>query len=427
MRVLFLSRMIVLMAMVAGSLKLQASTSYIAMGSLRGYMESCGCSPETDYGGLRRLAHFVSFYRSLDDELLLFNLGDNLGADKEKNSYIVDSLIALAPSVSLPETGAQAHAFKARFKQMKHVLSVGKKPDHIEASPVYHLGNYAVFGVIAPLMAGDLDALRGLVKKNKSQKSILLFRGDQASLERLLKENLFTTIISSNHRQHQVPDLVEIERPGTLLRLEQASAVPSFGQGVLVFNLKEKKSILFGDPGLDGQEQQPFLALASPYRWLSAKWQRGPRTKLDAVMDRYDQSQNLGFAKLIESWEKENKAHYFVGSHVCKACHKSEFETWRLSKHSRAYETLQRQGKEMTAECVKCHVVGFDQGAFRGIEQSPHLAGVGCENCHGPAKLHLSDPTAHKPKANMEVCHKCHHPPHVADFSFSDYWPSIKH
>lgn len=62
--------------------------------------------------------------------------------------------------------------------------------------------------------------------------------------------------------------------------------------------------------------------------------------------------------------------------------------------------------------CYKCHTTGpsktktADFQAYPGIEGSWAEAGVGCENCHGPAKNHISD-ISQKPTVDVD-CSRCH-------------------
>jgi len=42
-----------------------------------------------------------------------------------------------------------------------------------------------------------------------------------------------------------------------------------------------------------------------------------------------------------------------------------------------------------TPECVKCHVTGLgDASGFTSVEETPDLANVTCEVCHGPGSIY---------------------------------------
>ena len=80
----------------------------------------------------------------------------------------------------------------------------------------------------------------------------------------------------------------------------------------------------------------------------------------------------------------------YSGNDVCGVCHESERETWLMTKHSTAYDTLVKHGSDVDGECVGCHVVGLGRGGFDIEARLPSLEDVGCESCHGRGGPHLS-------------------------------------
>ncbi len=99
--------------------------------------------------------------------------------------------------------------------------------------------------------------------------------------------------------------------------------------------------------------------------------------------------------------------HAFVGSKSCKKCHLKEFKSWEQTKMAQAFETLkpgvdaevkQELGLDpqadytTDAECVSCHVTGYGKtGGFTSEADTPELAGVGCESCHGAGGTYIQD------------------------------------
>ena len=85
----------------------------------------------------------------------------------------------------------------------------------------------------------------------------------------------------------------------------------------------------------------------------------------------------------------------FVGSSACKSCHEKEHTIWSSSAHARSIESLEKKGKDDEAECVKCHVTGFNRpGGFPAdgkVKAHEDLARVGCESCHGPGGEHVKE------------------------------------
>lgn len=92
-------------------------------------------------------------------------------------------------------------------------------------------------------------------------------------------------------------------------------------------------------------------------------------------------------------------AHDFIGSNNCKKCHIKEFKSWEQTAMAQAFESLKPgvKAEEKTSvgldpekdytqdtTCVGCHVTGWGSASgFVSIDETPELAGVGCESCHG--------------------------------------------
>ena len=90
----------------------------------------------------------------------------------------------------------------------------------------------------------------------------------------------------------------------------------------------------------------------------------------------------------------------YIGAKKCKACHMKQFKSWKKTTMAGSFENLKAgvKGAEKTkagldadkdythdADCLKCHTTGYGQpGGFTSIEETPKLAGVQCESCHGP-------------------------------------------
>jgi hypothetical protein len=88
----------------------------------------------------------------------------------------------------------------------------------------------------------------------------------------------------------------------------------------------------------------------------------------------------------------------FVGSEACKKCHADEYAKWEKTKHSHAFDALEKLAKrpalrQFDGECAVCHTVGFGyKSGYRDELTTPGLKHVGCESCHGPGSGHSADP-----------------------------------
>lgn len=153
----------------------------------------------------------------------------------------------------------------------------------------------------------------------------------------------------------------------------------------------------------------------------------------------------------------------FVGAAKCGECHKKAFNKWKGTKHAHAFDSLKvgRKGQEKTwisrvydPECLSCHVTGWSpqdvlryQSGYVDEQQSAHLLGQQCENCHGPGSQHveaeekyaksrkMSDDLVRLRKsqhldlvvAEKHVCRKCHDEDNSPAFQFEKYWKEVVH
>jgi peroxiredoxin len=121
------------------------------------------------------------------------------------------------------------------------------------------------------------------------------------------------------------------------------------------------------------------------------------------------------------------RAKGYSGSQVCGVCHESEHDTWLLTQHAGAYDTLVRHGADTDAECVSCHVVGFGaEGGFDMASRAAALEDVGCESCHGRGGPHLS-PGFVQGDSYETACLVCHDQKHSLGFEYASFVPQISH
>ncbi len=132
---------------------------------------------------------------------------------------------------------------------------------------------------------------------------------------------------------------------------------------------------------------------------------------LNAFLDAYKKAMESG--ELLK----------FRGAGFCRFCHQNEYEVWRRSKHAAAFETLKKEGKTENPFCLKCHATGFGRGGFVNEEETPHLAGVSCEECHPGGNCPEEPP----PSPSLEDCRRCHDPDQSPNFDPEKYWEKIKH
>ncbi|MHA2217496.1 MAG: cytochrome c family protein [Candidatus Hodarchaeales archaeon] len=89
----------------------------------------------------------------------------------------------------------------------------------------------------------------------------------------------------------------------------------------------------------------------------------------------------------------------YIGVKKCKVCHMKWYKSWKKTKMANSFENLKAgvkveekkkagiEDKDYTKDpdCLRCHTTGYGKpGGFKSIEETPELANVQCEVCHGP-------------------------------------------
>jgi hypothetical protein len=131
--------------------------------------------------------------------------------------------------------------------------------------------------------------------------------------------------------------------------------------------------------------------------------------------------------RLSSSGATEQAVDHYLGAEFCQRCHKAEYDQWKTTKHSRAWQTLVDAKKDASAECISCHVVGYKQpGGFQTGEDAARLGNVQCENCHGMGTQHEAF-TAQPHPLTAATCVRCHTTNNSPTFDFATYQPHILH
>lgn len=119
----------------------------------------------------------------------------------------------------------------------------------------------------------------------------------------------------------------------------------------------------------------------------------------------------------------------FAGAAKCQDCHSDGYDSWSQTKHAAALTSLQSVGMHTNVSCLPCHTLDFGiPTAFKDLASTPALAGVQCENCHGPARDHMAAPNDPSKMPHMTesamLCAGCHTGPQQP---FYEEWQSSKH
>ena len=114
----------------------------------------------------------------------------------------------------------------------------------------------------------------------------------------------------------------------------------------------------------------------------------------------------------------------FLGAQMCARCHQPEYQSWKESKHAHSMASLETKAMEGAAECLKCHVTGYNmQSGFPNAQGE--LGTVSCEQCHGYGTTHGDSKfVPHPTESSCVVCHDAKNSP---NFDFKEYWARMAH
>ena len=118
----------------------------------------------------------------------------------------------------------------------------------------------------------------------------------------------------------------------------------------------------------------------------------------------------------------------FLGAESCKGCHAEAYQSFRLSKHARAKDSLSAP-QQKDARCLSCHSPN---------ETDQHVEHVTCETCHGGGQYYgavyvMKDPELARLSGltdpSEKGCRTCHDAssPSLKPFDFVEKLKLIDH
>ena len=423
----------------------------IFSGDLRGEIKPCGCAEEGDMGGLLRKLTFIKQKRSVNANLLYFDLGNNFPEPSQQGNLkiplINSALKKFSPEAVLLGPNEWQNGLQWLDSKTPYLLSNQSTKLNFLNLKVFHHENrkLIVFGFLSPSLVYQnknepsvifpvnqdlLSDWRKKIQKNNAQFRILLFRGNTDELGLFDKSGIFDLIVSGSNNDDELNQILKI-KVGT----RHHPMIPTKGQGILSGEINKNLKIV--------QSNQNTIPAGLSVSWLRSNIEDDPEL-LDSFRNYNDAVKELFFRNL-ELKKEHLKDSPFVGNQVCAGCHSKSTTVWKKSQHANAFATLENLGKHFDPECLECHVVGLNKWVasensseavrkfegkrgFLSMELTPHLKNVQCENCHGPAIDHLANskikPAEHNPAS---TCVECHQGSHSPLFAFEKYWQKIKH
>ena len=389
----------------------------VIQGDADGYLAPCGCTaPMT--GGIRRRASYV---RGQEDPRTVVIDAGGLGGTPGRQGEL-KAVAAAQVAVSLNVAAIHLTERDARLGLGsvtsianfvgKRLVSTSVAPGAMSEVSAYQVkGPFLVGGVSGSPVAlkeslgvevrAATAAARALVQaaKKAQKRVVVMFSGDEPAARALSQEV-----------------------PGIDILVYHAAGEPSLkpiwvGKTQLLTLGEKGKHVL--ELKFDGQRYFGYVSIAL-----------GPEVPDDEAATRFYRSylKRVDAANLLAALPRQSSAG-FAGTQACASCHSKAYETWKGSKHAHGLETLEKDGHGRDPDCVSCHVVGlsFEDG-FRSRQETPNLADVGCESCHGGGAAHSANPTViHLPKVQAPQCLSCHRPEQSPKFDFELYWKKIAH
>ncbi len=126
----------------------------------------------------------------------------------------------------------------------------------------------------------------------------------------------------------------------------------------------------------------------------------------------------------------------YLGAKNCVECHNNicRYETNTAHAYAFSSPEFKSAGGQNNPSCLPCHTVGYGlPTGFVSATATPQLAGVQCENCHGPAANHAANPNDFTvvPRVDIAatVCGGCHSASHTTYSNAPTYeeWSSSGH
>ena len=398
----------------------ETSVDFVISGDLRGEIRPCGCAEEGDMGGLLRRGSILTQWRRSSPHLLYFDLGNNFSPPSEqgklKNKLIQQVMLQqLKPDVILVGPNELKYGIESLHTELPYLISNSEQFPFLQTW-TQPIGKQivSIWGYLSPLVIYQnekelplaqavtpnlLESWKKRLHQEKSDVKLLLFRGNEKELEQFAKANLFDRIVVGSTNNDELHQILEMQTTDQVFQM-----IPTKGQGLF-----------------HGTWKQKTLGVT----WLRINVPDDPQ--IIPAFAQYNAHVKALFLNNMKTMAAQRKTSPYVGNDACKTCHAAAFKIWRQSSHSHAFQTLANKGKQYDPECLQCHVVGMKNNGFLSAQLTPQLKNVQCENCHGPARQHLSNPLQHPLQQANKACTTCHQGSHSPTFRFADYWSRIRH
>jgi hypothetical protein len=385
----------------------------VCVGETLGWLEPCGCT-DGMLGGIARRAAFLGQLKARGFEPIVLDMGDLVSEPGRQSELKLEALAAAYERMApiFVARGERDLAVEGSIRRLSPAnLDTGEAAPGTLAAPGLSRPLF-VQALLSPSFAADVEAqkpARTLGDPTVARGDILIYHGPRDEARRLFRDRKDVLLVFAGHGE-EVPPPPERLPGGAWL----VSAGDKGKYAVVVELARGERGAL---------DLRPW-----PPAPLDDRVPDDP--EVARIVETYkDRLFEENLVALAEQKPPESGG-FFVGPETCGSCHKKEFGVFQKMKHAHAYESLRPRRGERNPECLRCHVTGFGfETGFRGIEETPGLACVSCESCHGVGSNHIANP---QPgfgalKEPAALCVRCHDRENSPRFDFATYWPKIRH
>ena len=406
----------------------------IYSGNTLGELKPCGCDKEEDQGGFERRSTYLKQVFATSKNVLLVDTGDNFKEPsrqgKIKAHYIMEAISKLKYDAVIPgdKDLVYGESFLNNKLKIPWLLSNAKlSKNDLSKIKIKKLQNgvtIAMLGLIDPHLYSGIKHNKGsitdskesaqkLIKKLKASASpdliVLLTHMKREKAISILELSGVDVVINGHiENDTDIIDMTKIETQGKIF-VQPGPRGQKMGE--LIISIDHKGEKLF---------KQRMVRLDSNIKAdpEMVKWYKNYNKEVEALF----------FDSLASRRTKSGKQKIYASEQGCINCHPNEHESWKKSRHSRAYETLNRVNKAFDPECLECHVTGwgYSEGFISEVD-TPDLKDVQCEVCHGPRLDHVNGSEQKNTFDAKKACKHCHVKNHSPNFNYLKYWEKIKH
>ncbi len=444
----------------------------VVTGQQNGYIEPCGCTGlDRQKGGIARRFSFMKELRDKGWQLLPIDAGNQVRRYGRQAEVKLQQSVKALKAMDYKVIGFGPDDLRLGVGELLAVAA-GDTPD----DTMFASGNVVLIDeslmpqvklvTVNGVKVGVTSILDPAALESEPSDDITIAPKEQSAMNALTKmkdENASFRVLMFYGKEEDGKKLAQDVRGYDLLVVAGGYGEPTYQPEPIEGS--QTRMIVTGNKGM-------YAGLVGFYKDAPLRYARVPLTdefqdapEMRQIMKEYqDQLRDIGLQGLgLLPPIPHASGQSFVGTAKCAECHTSAFDVWEGTPHALATDHIVEPPKErgdiarhFDPECLSCHVTGWNPqeyypylSGYLSLQDSQHLTGNGCENCHGPGSEHsaaeLEGADVSEERRNQlrdamklplakarEKCMTCHDLDNSPDFheedAFEDvYWPEVEH